>query len=167
MLSCGGWSSQPLASENGVVFLNLLKNKNNPKTQVALSLFTKWTKRASDGKREVSLQVSGLESPMLHSDPQRISTLLSASLSGLPFACNIPRSFQISVKLKAGYWLNVLVCLIHQDAINLLQQWLLRIENPHHIQKIILNIVRLKTLLLVYCNLAPSFDISSSMQQIW
>ena len=75
--------------------------------------------------------------------------------------------FLFRFQLKAGYWLNMLVCLVHLDAINLLQQRLLCIENPHHTQKIILNIVRLKTLLLVYCNLAPSFDISSSMQQIW
>lgn len=102
-LGVGEWCSLPQPPK---------KQKKPPKTQAALSLFTKWTKRASNGKGEVSLQVSELESPMLHSDPQWISTPSSAPLSGLPFACNIVLSFQISVKLKAGYWLDTLACLV-------------------------------------------------------
>lgn len=158
VLSCGGWSSQPLATEDDVVFLNLLNNKwtnKKKRTPKVKWLFLLYQVNKEGFKREkVSWTAGDWNQPWCYCDPQWISTPVVAPLLGLLFPFNILPLPQISVRLS-GCRLNMSV-----------QQLLWWMDKPQYIQKIILDIVSLKTLLFPSCNLPPSFNLSSSTQQI-
>lgn len=147
-LGDGGWCSLPQPPKQQ---MNKQKKKNT-ESQVAFSPLSSEQRGLQTGK--ISWTAGDWNQPWCYCDPQWISTPVVAPLLGLLFPFNILPLPQISVRLS-GCRLNMSV-----------QQLLWWMDKPQYIQKIILDIVSLKTLLFPSCNLPPSFNLSSSTQQI-
>lgn len=163
VLSCGGWPSQPLATENDVVFLNLLKNKtkqNHTSSGFFFSFLKSEIRGLQMGKDTLHCRRVDWNHSCSYSDPHWISR---PSFS-LPFPYNIPSPLHIRVQLKTGYKLNTLVCLTHQDTITPLQQMLCCMDKCSKHTKNYSGYSKLKTSLLPYSNLPPPAE-GSSMQQ--